>query len=70
MKKYKVQFRQTEHFTVDVYAENGEQAIEKATEFFNAGAYHEDGDCEVVVRNTFDVTNTDDPFDPFNSEEL
>jgi len=64
MKRYKVEFIQTETFIVDVLAENEAGAVELAQEKFNAGYFQEIGDCEVVTGTIYDVTNTDDPFNP------
>jgi hypothetical protein len=63
-RKYKVEYKQTETFIVDVYANNQEQAEKLAGERFDAGEYQEIGDCEVVVNQVYDVTNTEDPFNP------
>lgn len=64
MRKYKVEFKQTETFMVDVYAKNEEGARSKAEERFNAGDYQWVGDCAVDVGEIYDVTDTDDPFNP------
>jgi len=66
MKKYKVEFVQTETFIVDVYAESEEQATDIAQDHFGNGNYQETGNCEVETGTVFDVTNTDDPFYPVN----
>jgi hypothetical protein len=63
-RKYKVEYRQTETFIVDVYAKSEEQAKELASKRFDAGECHEVGDCEVELSCVYDVTNTDDPFYP------
>jgi hypothetical protein len=63
-RKYKVEYKQTETFIVDVYASNQEQAEKLASKKFDAGDYQEIGDCEVVVNQVYDVTNTEDPFNP------
>jgi hypothetical protein len=63
-RKYKVEYKQTETFIVDVYASNQEQAEKLACKRLNAGDYQEIGDCEVVVNQVYDVTNTEDPFYP------
>jgi hypothetical protein len=63
-RKYKVEYKQTETFIVDVYANNQEQAEKLASRRFDAGDYQEIGDCEVEVNQVYDVTNTDDPFNP------
>lgn len=63
MKKYKVEFKQTETFVVDVMAESEHEATEKATQIFGSGNYQEVGDCSVEMSGVFDVTDTDCPFD-------
>ena len=63
-RKYKVEYKQTETFIVDVYAKNQEQAEKLACKRFDAGDYQEQGDCEVELNCVYDVTNTDDPFNP------
>jgi len=63
-RKYKVEYKQTETFIVDVYANNQEQAEKLASRRFGAGDYQEIGDCDVDVNQVYDVTNTDDPFNP------
>ena len=63
-RKYKVEYKQTETFIVDVYAGNQEQAEKLASKKFDAGDYQEMGDCEVELNCVYDVTNTDDPFYP------
>jgi len=63
-RKYKVEYKQTETFIVDVYANNQEQAEKLASRRFDAGDYQEIGDCDVEVNQVYDVTNTDDPFNP------
>jgi len=64
LKKYKVEYKQTETFIVDVYAINQKEAEILASKRFDAGDYQEIGDCEVVVNQVYDVTNTEDPFNP------
>ena len=63
-KKYKVSFIQTETFVVDVLASSEKQAIKLAEEKWNEGDYHDIGDCHVETGNVYDVSNTDDPFNP------
>ena len=63
MKKYKVEFTQTETFVVDVLAENQKEAIEKAETKWDSGDYQETGDCKVETGAVYDVSDTDDPFD-------
>ena len=62
--KFKVEYKQTETFIVDVYADNQKQAEELANKKFDAGDYQEVGDCEVMVNQVYNVTNTEDPFNP------
>ncbi len=72
MKKYKIEIEQTETFVVDILAENEEQAQEMATEYFskikNGGMEHmyQIGDTDWNTGTIYDVTNTDDPFNPMN----
>lgn len=63
-RKYKVEYKQTETFIVDVYASNQEQAEKLAVKRFDAGDYQDMGDCEVRLGQVYDVTNTEDPFYP------
>ena len=62
LRKYKVEFVQTETFIVDVYAEDEDQAIIKAESKWNEGDYQETGDLDTKTGTVYDVTNTDDPF--------
>ena len=62
MKKYKVEFIQTETFIVDVKAEDEQGATDKAQKEFDNENYQEVGDCGVQIGTVYDVTNTDDPF--------
>ena len=64
MKKYKVEFIQTETFIVDVLAKNEKEAIEKAEKEWDKGNYQEMGDCKVEIGTIYDVSDTDDPFNP------
>ena len=66
MSKYKVEFTQKETFIVDVFAKNEDEARARAEEGFSAGNYQEVGDCAVEVSTVYDVSETDDPFDPIN----
>ncbi len=72
MKKYKVEFIQTEKFVLDVLAESEQEATDIATPKFyeleNQGTihYYNTGNGGLEVGNIYDVTNTDDPFDPEN----
>jgi hypothetical protein len=64
MNKYKVEYIQTETFIVDVEAQSEQEATDKAMQAFDAGSYYEMGDCNVTLGTVYDVTNTDDPFNP------
>jgi hypothetical protein len=55
IKKYKVEFTQTETFIVDVYAKSKKEAEEKATEQFDRGNYQEVGDCSVSIGNVREI---------------
>ena len=72
MNKYKVEFTQLQKFIVDVMAVNQEEATTKAKKEFDSilvkdmQHYHEVGDSAVDVSMVYDVTETDDPFDPIN----
>jgi len=65
-KKYKVELKQTETFVIDLYAKDQKQAERLAYEKFDCGKYYETGDCGVELHCVYDVTNTDDPFDPIS----
>lgn len=67
MKKYKVEFTQSEKFIVDVYAKDEAEAKDKASELFNLGYSETSGDIELDT-TIYDVTDTDDPFNPLNDE--
>ena len=68
--KYKVEIGRTQNFIVDVLAEDEQEASDKATARFEeikaAGIehYHEDGDSVEEISYVYDVSNTDDPFNP------
>lgn len=64
MNKYKVEFLQTETFIVDVYAKDEQEAIEKANIKWEEGDYQETGDLTIETGKIYDVTDTDDPFNP------
>ena len=64
LKKYKVEFIQSETFIVDILALNEEQAVRYAEDKFSNGDYHVTGDCRVETGTVYDVSNTDDPFNP------
>lgn len=64
MNRYKVEFVQKETFIVDVEAQNEAEAVLLAETKWNAGTYQETGDLDVSTGTVYDVTNTDDPFNP------
>lgn len=70
MKKYKVEFIEKSTFIVDVEAKNEQEAKIKAEkkwiDISNDGMehYHEEGDSLVETGTVFDITDTDDPFNP------
>ena len=70
MKKYKVEITQTETFIVDVLADNENEAIEKANVKFEAAEsigtehYMGTGNGGREIGYIYDVTDTDDPFNP------
>jgi hypothetical protein len=72
MNKYKVEFIQKETFIVDVLAENEEKAREIAKKCWQdindkgVGHFHQVGDMETEDGTIYNVTVTDDPFDPVN----
>ena len=69
MKKYKVEFHQTETFIVDVKAKDEKKAINLAKKIWDTRAdkdYFNTGDTTLEVGAVYDVSNTDDPFYPEN----
>lgn len=70
MNKYKVEIKQTDTFIVDVLADNENRARELAeikwNDIADNGTYHyyQDGDTEIDFGTIFDVSGTDDPFNP------
>lgn len=74
MKKYKVEFlkTQTRTYCIDIEAKSEQEATDRATVKFEAmedsdmAHYSETGDINTIteVNHVFDVTNTDDPFNP------
>jgi hypothetical protein len=70
MAKYKVEINRTETFIVDVLCETEQEARDLATEKFadikKAGMehYHLIGDSVEETGLVYDVSNTDDPFNP------
>jgi hypothetical protein len=63
-RKYKVEFKQTETFIIDLYAKNEKQARELAEKKWEQEDYQEVGDCSVEIDMVYDVSGTDDPFNP------
>ena len=59
MKKFKVEFIQTETFVVDVKAKNEEEAINLAEKKWNEGDYQETGNLNVETSTVYDITDTD-----------
>ena len=66
MNKFKIEFTQSETFIVDVKAKTEAEAIELAEKLLAEGQYEDQYDLQTVVSGTYDVTNTDDPFNPLN----
>lgn len=70
MRKYKVEFIQTNCYVVDVLAESEQEATDKASikwsEISKQGTehYHQVEDTTTSIGTVYDVTNTDDPFNP------
>ena len=69
MNKYKVTFTESRDYVVDVWAKDEAHAREEADRCFQNDAYHEIGDPEVVIDQVYDVTNTEDPFNPENEND-
>jgi len=72
MNKYKVEFTQTRTYIVDVLADSEFEAKDKAQNKWeiikinNMEHYHEFGDPDEKITTVYDVTGTDDPFNPEN----
>lgn len=70
MKKYKIEFTQSQKYIIDVRAKNEENAKKQATKKWNkickanTANYHESEDPTTEISTVYDVTNTDDPFNP------
>jgi len=70
MKKYKVELEQVVPYIIDVRANNPKEAEEKAFNKFskilahNIEHYYQYDEAETSVRTVYDVSNTDDPFNP------
>lgn len=70
MKKYKVEFEEKHYYVFDVLAKDETEAMVKAQRAFvgqqnsNTEHYYESRDPESEVFAVYDVTDTDDPFNP------
>jgi len=64
MNKYKVEFKQTETFIIDVLAKDEKDAREKALKGWENEEYQETGDVDISISYVYDVTETEDPFFP------
>ena len=72
MNKYKVEFTITTNYVVDVLADTEDIAKEIATTKFagikanNIEHYYQSDDTDEQITTVYDVTNTEDPFNPQN----
>lgn len=71
MKKFKIEVVETRTYVVDVLAPNEQMARKKVEKVWNkkiapsgTAHYYEHGDTFTRLGSSYDVTNTDDPFDP------
>ena len=70
MKKYKVEYQKAETFCIDVEANSIQEAKKKAdlkwqqAERLNTEQYYQTGDTIINIGTVYDVSNTDDPFNP------
>lgn len=73
MQKYKIEFTKSEYYIIDILANSEDEAKtlaeDKYIELDEQGIlhYHEHNNPTVEISNTFDVTNTEDPFDALNA---
>lgn len=74
MQKYKVQFKMIQTYVIDVLADTEQEAfvlgkkhLDESMES-NMEHYYQTGDTEIELDQVFDVTHTDDSFDPFNEK--
>lgn len=71
-KSYKVELKYIETYCIDVTAKDQKEAEDYAKKIFadslEAGTYHynETGEPITEVSGVYDVSNTDDPFNPQN----
>lgn len=72
MKKYTVEIKEVATYVIDVLAQDEKEATDKAQEdFFEASSngtlhYYQYGDKDTQTENIYDMTDTDDPFNPIN----
>lgn len=72
MNKYKIQITQSDTYCVDIQANTEAEARELVAKYWNEIAdngtqhYYQDGDTTTEITTVYDVTNTDDPFNPMN----
>jgi len=70
MKKYKIEILQTDAYVIDVLAENKKEAERKAIKKWNkvysngTSHYYQQGNTEIKAGTIYDVSDTDDPFNP------
>jgi hypothetical protein len=71
MEKFKVEFIQKETFVIDIYGKDENDAVIDASRKFKEleakGLLHynsQTGGPEITTGNVYNVTNTDDPFNP------
>jgi hypothetical protein len=70
MNKYKVEFTESQKFVIDVLANSEEEAKKLAWDRYDDIVanglihYHESGDRETELSYVYDVSGTDDPFNP------
>jgi hypothetical protein len=74
MQKFKIEITQSDKYIIDVLAETESDAHALALKYFGqiiangTAHYYADDETETAITNTFDVTNTDDPFSSVNEE--
>lgn len=70
MNKYKVEFTESQKYIVDVLAKDEQEAKQKASiewdKITDTGTehYHLSVETETEISTVYDVTNTEDPFNP------
>jgi len=69
-RRYKVEIKHIETYIVDVLAMNEDEAEKKAQDRWNTALknglthYYQIGEQEIETGNIYDITTTDDPFNP------